>query len=276
MIALTLALAVGVGITLGLLGGGGSIMMVPLLVYVAGVDVKSAIPLSLLVIGISSAVAVIPHARARRVRWSVAAMFGTAAVVGAYSGGRMAYIVPGSVLLIIFAVLMIAAGAAMVRGYTPVRNESGGRAAVGVIVLQGVVVGVISGLIGAGGGFLLVPALVLLGGVSMPTAVGTSLVVITMQSGAGLLGHLAHHHIDWRLAGLLTLATVVGSVIGSHVTSYIAPILLRKIFGWGVVVMAAVVLAGEIRLWVGIGVVLVACAVALYPRGCSWVLNRRR
>ena len=258
MIALTVALAVFVGISLGLLGGGGSILTVPLLAYVAGLDAKQAIATSLLVVGVTSAVGAVTHARAGRVRWRVAAVFGAAAMAGAYAGGRLAEFVPGNVLLIAFALIMIAAAVAMLRGRKDIGDESAGKLPVAKIVLQGATVGLISGLVGAGGGFLLVPALALLGGLPMPVAVGTSLVVISMQSFAGFAGHLSGEAIDWKLAGMVTAAAVVGSVIGGLLTSSVEPAVLRKAFGWFVLVMAAVVLAEEANLWIGIAVAIVA------------------
>ena len=116
MIALTIGLAVLVGVSLGLLGGGGSILTVPLLAYVAGMEPKHAIATSLLVVGVTSAIAAITHARAGRVRWRVAVLFGLVAMAGAYTGGLVARFIPGTVLLVAFAVIMIAAGVAMLRG----------------------------------------------------------------------------------------------------------------------------------------------------------------
>ena len=114
MIALAIALAVLVGVSLGLLGGGGSILAVPLLVYVAGMDAKEAIATSLLVVGTTSAVALIPHARAGRVRWRTGLLFGAAGMVGAYAGGRVAAFIPGSLLLVAFALMMLATAVAMI------------------------------------------------------------------------------------------------------------------------------------------------------------------
>jgi uncharacterized membrane protein len=122
MIALTIGLAVFVGISLGLLGGGGSILMVPLLAYGAGMEPKHAIAMSLLVVGVTSAVGAVTHARACRVQWRVAALFGVAAMTGAYVGGRLARFVPGRIIMIAFAVVMIAAAIAMLRG----RKDSAG------------------------------------------------------------------------------------------------------------------------------------------------------
>ena len=258
MIGLAVGLAVFVGISLGLLGGGGSILTVPLLAYVAGLEPKQAIATSLFVVGVTSAVGSITHARAGRVRWRVAAIFGAAAMAGAYGGGRLAHYIPGNVLLIAFALIMIAAAVAMLRGRREVGDESAGPLPIGRIVLQGACVGIVSGLVGAGGGFLLVPALALIGGLPMPVAVGTSLVVISMQSFAGLAGHLAGESIDWKLAGMVTAAAVVGSVIGGRLTSRVEPATLRKAFGWFVLAMAALVLAEEANIWLGLAVAIVA------------------
>ena len=205
MIALTIGLAVLVGISLGLLGGGGSILTVPLLAYVAGLEPTHAIAMSLLVVGVTSAIAAITHARAGRVSWRVAVLFGLVAMAGAYAGGRLARCIPGTVLLVSFAVIMIAAGVAMLRGRNDTTSADRDQPLpVLRIALLGVAVGMISGLVGAGGGFLLVPALALLGGLPMPTAVGTSLVVIAMQSFAGFAGHLTNEQIDWHLAAFIT------------------------------------------------------------------------
>ncbi len=269
MIALTVALAVFVGISLGLLGGGGSILTVPLLAYVGGLEPKPAIATSLLVVGVTSAVGAVTHARAGRVRWRVAAIFGAAAMAGAYGGGRLAHFVPGNVLLIAFAIIMIAAGVAMLRGRRDVGDESTGPLPIPRIVLQGVTVGMISGLVGAGGGFLLVPALALLGGLPMPVAVGTSLVVISMQSFAGFAGHLSGEAIDWKLAAMVTAAAVAGSVLGGLLTSYLQPATLRRAFGWFVLLMAAVVLAEEANIWIGVAVAVVAAIAGGMAFLCS-------
>ena len=269
MIALTVVLAVFVGISLGLLGGGGSILTVPLLAYVAGLDPKQAIATSLLVVGVTSAVGAITHARAGRVRWKIAAIFGVAAMAGAYAGGRLAHFIPGNILLIAFAAIMIAAAVAMLRGRREVSDESVGPLPVAKILLQGAAVGMISGLVGAGGGFLLVPALALLGGLAMPAAVGTSLVVIAMQSFAGFAAHLSGETIDWKLAGMVTAAAVAGSILGGYLTSYVQPATLRKAFGWFVLVMAAVVLAEEANIWIGLAVAIVAAVAGLMAFMCA-------
>lgn len=266
MIALTVVLAVFVGIALGLLGGGGSILTVPLLAYVAGMDAKQAIATSLLVVGVTSAVGAISHARAGRVQWRTGLIFGAAGMAGAYAGGLLARFIPGTVLLIGFALMMIATAVAMLRG----RREAVGAGAahripVGKVVAEGLVVGVVTGLVGAGGGFLVVPALALLGGLPMPIAVGTSLVVITMKSSAGLGGYLSSVHIDWTAALMVTAAAVVGALIGARLTAMVNPDALRKAFGWFVLAMSSVILAQEIHLAVGVAAaVSTAAAGAMY------------
>ena len=270
VIPLTIGLAVLVGVSLGLLGGGGSILTVPLLVYVDGMDAKAAIATSLLVVGVTSTIAAITHARAGRVRWPVAVVFGLAAMVGAYTGGRLARFIPGAVLLVAFAVIMFVAGAAMLRGRKETSVFEGGqRVPVLKITLLGLAVGVISGLVGAGGGFLLVPALVLLAGLPMPLAVGTSLVIIAMQSFAGFAGHLANEHIDWRLASMVTAAAVVGALIGGKLVALIDPATLRKLFGWFVLFMASLMLAEEVHPALGATTAALTVIAAALTVACS-------
>lgn len=251
MIALTIALAVLVGISLGLLGGG-SILTVPLLAYVAGMSPKHAIAMSLLVVGVTSAVGAIAHARAGRVRWRIAVIFGVAAMAGAYGGGRLARFIPGTDLMVAFAIIMVAAAIAMLRGRKNATSaDTAGRLPLVKIAALGIGVGTVSGLVGAGGGFLLVPALALFGGLAMPAAVGTSQVVIAMQSVAGLAGHLGTEHVDWRMAGMVTGAAVIGALIGGRVIAFVDPNALRKAFGWFVLLMATVILAEETSPAVG-------------------------
>ncbi|MGV9373001.1 sulfite exporter TauE/SafE family protein [Micromonospora tulbaghiae] len=277
-LALTIGLAVLIGVSLGLLGGGGSILAVPLLVYVADLPAKEAIATSLLVVGATSAVGVIPHARAHRVRWRTGLIFGFAGMTGAYTGGRLAEFIPAGFLLTGFAVMMLATAVAMIRGR---RNAEGKpvphELPVFRVIIDGIVVGLVTGLVGAGGGFLVVPALALLGGLPMPVAVGTSLVVIAMKSFAGLAGYLSSVHINWGLAAAVTAAAIVGSFVGGRLAGKIPADLLRKSFGWFVVVMGVFVLGQQLPeqlrtnplLWAGVGVagaVAVTVAVLLGRR----------
>src|SRR6201997_3787910 len=274
MIALTILLAVLVGIALGLLGGGGAMMMVPLLTYVAGMECKHAIATSLLVVGVTSAVGAITHVRAGRVRWRIAVIFGIAAMAGAYGGGRLARFVPATVLMVTFAVIMVVAAIAMLRGRKNTTGADDHRhlplLSIGAL---GIGVGTVSGLVGAGGGFLLVPVLALLGGLPMPTAVGTSLVVIAMQSFAGLAGHLATEQIDWRLAAMVTGAAVVGALVGGRLIALVDPNALRRLFGSLVLLMASVILAEETSLAVGAAVAGLTLAGAGFTVACARVTH---
>jgi uncharacterized membrane protein YfcA len=264
MIALTVGLAVLVGVALGLLGGGGSILTVPLLAYVAGMDAKQAIATSLLVVGTTSAVAAISHARAGRVQWRTGLIFGVAGMVGAFGGGLLARFIPGSVLLIGFAVMMVGTAIAMLRGRKDVGPaDPDHRIAVPKVVAEGLVVGLVTGLVGAGGGFLVVPALALMGGLPMPIAVGTSLVVIAMKSFAGFAGYLSSVAIDWRIAGMVTAAAVLGALVGARLTALVDPDSLRKAFGWFVLVMSSVILFEEVHPVAGIGMLAVTVVAAI-------------
>jgi uncharacterized membrane protein YfcA len=244
-LAATLAAAVAIGLLLGLLGGGGSILTLPVLVYLAGQQPKSAITASLFVVAVTSAVALIPHARAGRVQWRTGLVFGTAGVVGAYAGGRLAAYVPSALLLAGFGLLIVAAAATMIRSCRrPLRGASRtGRTP--VLLALGAAVGLITGMVGAGGGFVIVPVLVLLAGLGMTSAVGTSLLVITLQSTAGLLGHLGHARVDWPLTLTITALAIVGSLLGARLADRIPAQLLRTGFGWFLTGMAALVLVEQ-------------------------------
>lgn len=274
MLALTLVLAVLVGVTLGLLGGGGSILTVPLLVYVAGMETKEAIATSLLVVGVTSAVGAISHARAGRVQWRTGLVFGGAGMTGAYAGGRVAEYIPGQWLLIGFALMMVATALAMLRPRAEVDPaDTPAHLPTTRVILDGLVVGLVTGLVGAGGGFLVVPALALLGGLPMPVAIGTSLVVIAMKSMAGLAGYLASVTIDWQLAAMVTGAAVLGALLGGRLAGRIAPQTLRRLFGWFVLVMAILVGAQEAPGAAGTWTVLAAGAVLLAG---TWLVLRRQ
>lgn len=257
----TLVLALVVGVTLGLLGGGGSILMVPVLVYVTGLDAKEAIAASLVVVGVTSAVAGIGHARGRRVRWRTGLLFGGAGLVGAFLGGLLGGHLPGALLLTAFAVMMVATSVAMLRGRREANAPVHGDLPVGRVVLDGLVVGAVTGLVGAGGGFLVVPALALLGGLPMGVAVGTSLVVIAMKSLGGLAGYLGSVSLDWTLVAAVTVTAVLGSLAGSRLAGHVPEKALRRGFGWFVLVMGVLVLVQQVPaaalLPVGVGAVVV-------------------
>lgn len=266
---IVVALAVLVGLSLGLLGGGGSILVVPLLTYVGGLDPKEAIATSLFVVGATSLASLVGHARKGRVQWRIGLIFGAAGMVGAFLGGLAGGRIPGTVLMIAFALMMIATAGAMIRG----RKDRDGESEthhhpLWRILLDGLVVGAATGLVGAGGGFLVVPALVLLAGLPMAAAVGTSLLVIAMKSFAGLGGYLTSVSLDWPLVAAVTGAAIVGSFVGVRLTSVVPEKALRKGFGYFVLLMGAFVLSQELPFPAGPIILGVVGVVALAAVAC--------
>ncbi|MDQ6875066.1 MAG: sulfite exporter TauE/SafE family protein [Actinomycetota bacterium] len=239
-----------IGLLLGLLGGGGSIMAVPALVYGAGMPLSSAVPTSLVVVGLSSAGAVLPRVRSGQVEWSTAGVFGAAGAAAAFAGAAVNRLLAPRLVLAGFAVLMVAAGAQMLRAQTP-RSASGRRPAGGKpwrsylprVLGAGFAVGFLTGLFGIGGGFLIVPALVLVLGVPMEVAIGTSLLVIVITSAAGFVAHTGHARLDFAVTAAFTLAAVAGSLAGALVSRRVAAGRLRRWFAYLVFAVAAYVLA---------------------------------
>lgn len=266
-----LALSLVVGVSLGVLGGGGSILMVPILVYVAGMGAHEAIAASLFVVGVTSASGAISHARAGRVRWRTGLLFGAAGLVGAFFGGMLGGHLPGNLLLVAFSLMMVAASIAMIRGRRVDETRQHEDLPVLKAVLTGLGVGLVASIVGAGGGFLVVPALALLGGLPMAVAVGTSLLVIAMNSLGGFAGYLSSVHLDWGLVLAITAAAIAGSVVGGRFVGRIPEAALRKGFGWFVLVMGGVVLLEQApRSWVA-PVVAGAVVIALAAGAC-WML----
>ena len=242
MIVLALVLAVLIGVALGLLGGGGSILTLPILVYVLRLEPRTAVATSLLVVGVTSAFAMLSHARAGHVQLRTGLLFGVASMVGAYSGGRLAHVLPASALLLAFTAIMFVTAIAMMRRRTGTGEAGAPRplrgAALARVSALGVGIGVVTGVIGAGGGFVIVPALILSCRLPMRTAVGTSLLVIAMNSLAGFAGALSYATIPWTLALVVTAASVLGAFGGSALAGRVEPQALRTGFAWFVLGMA--------------------------------------
>jgi uncharacterized membrane protein YfcA len=224
-----LLLAFPVGLSLGLLGGGGSILTVPILVYVAGLDAKVAIPASLVSVGATSLVAALAHARRRAVDWGAALAFGGAGLVGAFLGARVGRTLSGHTLLVMFSVLMVAAGLLMLRGRRAGMPPHPPHPL--LVAPLGAGVGLLTGLLGVGGGFLIVPALVLAAGLAMPLAVGTSLVVIAINSASGFIGHLGAQAVPYGYAAAFTLVCVLGALLGERLGRNVPAATLRRWFG---------------------------------------------
>lgn len=240
-----LLLALVVGAALGLLGGGGSILTVPIFVYLLDIDPKAAIAMSLGVVAMVSLFGVRSHWREGRVDLRIALIFGPVAMVGTYAGARLSVFVSGSTQLALFAGVMLLAAVFMFRD-RPERAEatpSGPPPTRWLLIgLEGLAVGVLTGLVGVGGGFLIVPTLVLLANVPMKTAVGTSLLVIAMKSVAGFVGYLGTPGIDLAFMAWFSAAAVIGITIGSRLVGSIPQRALRRSFAGFLVVMGLFIL----------------------------------
>lgn len=254
-------LAVGIGLSLGLLGGGGSILAVPILIYVMKVQSSAAIAMSLFIVGSVSLLGAIPYARQKRVNWRIAAAFIPTAMLGAYLGSQLIKLafITETVQLVSFGLVMLAASVLMIRkgnNHTgknapyqePDELDSLDGAVVSsslswlAIPLQGLGVGVVTGFVGVGGGFLIIPALVLVSGIPMRTAVGTSLVIIAFNSVTGFMGYIDQVALNWALTGSFTIAAGLGTLLGSTLSHSIEASKLQKVFGYFVLSIAIFVL----------------------------------
>lgn len=243
---LGLLLSLGIGLTLGVLGGGGSILTVPVVHYVFGIEVHDAIAMSLAIVGVTSAVALVPHARAGRVEWRVGLVFGAASMAAAFGGARLGAGLPGPILIGGFALLMLVAGASML---VRTRRAFGGCVPVRLsrVWAIGLSVGLVTGVLGAGGGFVIVPALTLFGGLAIGEAVATSLLVITLNSAAGFAGTLGHASFPVAVAAGVTACAVVGSLAGAGIARRLSPSTLQRAFGAFVIAVGVLVFALEVR-----------------------------
>jgi len=268
MNAIGLALASLVGISLGFFGGGGSILTVPLLVYVFGLDAKQAIASSLLIVATASSMGAFSHLRSGNVRLRAATVFGSAGMAGAYAGGRVSALIDGQVLLLLFASVMVLAAAAMWRGRRTggaQDREEGGLSDTMRLLGQGAVVGSFTGLVGAGGGFLIVPALSLWAGLPLKAAIGTSLVVIVMNCIAGFLGYATHVRINPLLVCAVAASAVIGSLVGARLAQKVPPGPLRRGFAVFVSLMGGLILLRE-------GPQVAAAAAAALPQNAPQLL----
>lgn len=237
--ALPLELALGfvIGVSLGLLGGGGSILTVPALVYLVGQSPQAAITTSLAIVGANSVLGANFHRTQGTVQWRLALVFGGVGMIAAFLASNIGRLFSPAMLLILFAGLMLVIGGLMLRKPSAARVEATAPSWPAVIV-GGVGVGLLTGILGVGGGFLIVPTLVMLVGLPMPQAVGTSLVVIAMNSTAGLLGHLGTLEIDLLLTLTFIAAGLVGVLVGARLTTHLPALVLRRGFGVFVIILA--------------------------------------
>lgn len=240
--------AIAIGLSLGLLGSGGSILTVPVLHYLLGQPEKLAIGGSLLVVGLIAAAASLPYARSRQVDWSNVWWFGVPGMAGAWIGATLARLVPGPVQLALFAGVMLLAAWRMLRGGVVEPSTRAPNRA--IVVAGGIGVGALSGLVGVGGGFLIVPALVLLAGVPIVSAVGTSLAIIALNAFTGFVKYLdvlqsQSLELDWRTLLAIAAVGIVGSYAGNRLGRRLPQAVLRRLFG-GFLVLMGIFIAVEV------------------------------
>ncbi len=239
--------ALVIGISLGLLGSGGSILTVPILLYLVGEPEKLAIAESLGIVAGISLIGAIPYAVKKEVHWKSLIYFGIPGMAGTYGGAALSQFVSGQVQLLLFAAVMVIAAFMMIKDRKDLDQKDPISVSNWVLILEGLIVGVLTGLVGVGGGFLIIPALVIFGGLSMRLAVGTSLIIITMKSSIGFVKYIdvlaaENLHINWELIVVFTLIGAVGSFVGNKVGAKISQKSLKKGFGYFLVVMGAYIL----------------------------------
>lgn len=236
--------ALVVGLSLGLLGSGGSILTVPVLVLLAGQDDKAAVVESLAIVAMVAASGAIGFARQRRVDWGSVLLFGVPGALAAGLGGRLGAAVPGRVQLVVFGVVMMVAAAAMWR--SPPAGVRQTPRARGWSAVDGAGVGLLTGFVGVGGGFLIVPALTVLGGLPMSLAIGTSLTLVAINAASGLIGAVATLGLgsaDWRLVVMFAAVGMVGAAVGRRLGGRLPQEQLRRVFGATLAVVAVAILA---------------------------------
>ncbi len=260
MIILSLVGALVIGVTLGLMGSGGSILTLPLLVYMLGREGDVAIAESLAIVGGIAAFGVIPHARKGLVEWRTALLFGLPGMGGAYTGAIIGTWMDNTLQLILFACVMLAASVFMLRKSNKSANSeqsiSPARPAPILIALQGVVVGNMTGIVGVGGGFLIVPAFVLLGRLPIHRAVATSLVVIAGNSAVAFARYfvgLSSQSVgfDWSIIGMFVGVGAAGTFVGKALGGKISQAALRRAFAVFLVIMGIVIIGRESSKFLG-------------------------
>jgi uncharacterized membrane protein YfcA len=253
--------SIAIGLILGMLGGGGSILSIPILVYLFHIDAVMASAYSLFIVGITSFVGAVPKYKEHLVNLRTGFLFGIPSIVSIFITRK--WVVPaipdvvlatGSLvvtkrvlLLGLFAVLMVLASVSMIRERRE-RTTDNNEFRTFLVILEGILIGSLTGLVGAGGGFLIIPALVLLTGLPFKTAVGTSLFIIAINSLMGFLGDVLNYSMNWMFLLSITTLAVVGILVGNRISRKISSAHLRKIFGWFVLAMGCWILFREVLL----------------------------
>jgi hypothetical protein len=247
-------LAAGIGISLGLIGGGGSVLALPTLVYVMGIEPKSAVAMTLVIVGTVSLIGVIPHWKQGNVNLKTAFIFGSATMLGAFAGAKIANLpfITGSLQMLLFAVMMLLASGLMIRRGAKSTAKQPDISEIYTkpickycwlwLVSEGLGVGILTGLVGVGGGFAIIPALVILGNIPMKQAIGTSLVIIAANAVSGFLGYWGEVTLDWNIIASFIIAASIGTVLGAYLSQYVDGKKLQKYFGYFLLGVAALIL----------------------------------
>lgn len=254
-------LATGIGISLGLIGGGGSVLALPILVYVMGVPTKPAIAMTLVIVGTVSLIGLIPHWKKGNINFKKAFIFGSATMLGAFLGAKIAGLpfVTDNLQMLLFAIMMLVAASLMIKrslkNSTKLSSENHLENIKTEVyqppvckycwlwlLTEGLGVGILTGLVGVGGGFAIVPALVILGKTPMKEAIGTSLLILVVNAISGFLGYLGQVDLDWNLIGSFVIAASLGSFFGAYLSQFIDGKKLQKYFGYFLIAVAAFVL----------------------------------
>ncbi len=252
--------AILIGVTLGIIGGGGSILTVPILVYIFGLLPVPATAYSLFVVGLTALVGSAAYMKKELVDYKTAAVFAVPAFIAVFSTRR--FIIPAIpdliftfgefeftknlAVMLLFAILMLASSISMIKKSKFKESDSEAKFNYPMIFIEGVVVGVLTGLVGAGGGFLIIPALVLLAKLPMKMAVGTSLLIIAAKSLLGFIGDIGEIPIDWSFLLIFSTFTIAGIIAGSYLSKFISNAKLKPAFGWFVLVMGIYIIGKEL------------------------------
>ena len=250
-----------IGISLGLIGGGGSILTVPVLVYLFSIEPQMAISYSLFIVGVTSLAGAFKNYSRGLVNFKTVLLFGSSSITTVFATRK--FIIPllpdvffkiGSLtvthalfVMVVFAILMLAASISMIRN-KKVAIEKTAKQQPFLLVIYGLMIGVVTGFLGAGGGFLLIPALVILMKLPMKEAIGTSLLIIALNSIIGFTGDIGHYSIDWKFLIIVTAIAIGGIIIGTYFNQKVNSVKLKKGFGWFVLVMGIYIIVKEIFL----------------------------
>jgi hypothetical protein len=265
MVILGYIAAVLIGISLGLIGAGGSILTIPVLVYLLGISAVNATSYSLFIVGVSAFIGVLRYVRGGLVCFRTVLVFGLPSIVSIFLTRKfLLHAIPnqlfsmGSIsvskdelLMVLLAVLMIVASYTMIRKSPSIKidqEKNNEQYRYFLILQQGIVVGALVGLVGAGGGFLIIPALVVLAKLPMKKAIGTSLAIIALNSTIGFLSDFGVHQFDWSFILIFTSFAISGIIIGSYLTKFISSVKLKPAFGWFVLAMGVYIISKELFL----------------------------